>query len=176
MRDIHFGRYLGNRGLFGFSHAYRGLGDDGPLVTKTCRPIEVGAKYAWVAVLLAITVCACTRTVPKKIEDNIYPADYKSEILDQLHGQLYDPTNIRDAYIAEPAVKTYLTTPRYIACIRFNAKDRSAQYAGSKDMAAFFFAGKITQIVDASHELCGNAPYQPFPELQKLCREITCKS
>ena len=65
---------------------------------------------------------------------------------------------------------------RYVACLRYNAKDEFGKYAGSKDKVAFFYAGQITQLVDASRELCGNAAYQPFPELQALCRSLDCKS
>jgi hypothetical protein len=119
------------------------------------------------AAVLAVTVCACARDRAKKPEENIYPADYKVQIVAQVRGQLDDPKDIRDALVAEPVLKASLVTPRYIACVRFNAKDRSGAYKGSKDMAAYFYEGKITQVVDASLELCGNAAFQPFPELQR---------
>jgi len=119
------------------------------------------------AAALAVTVCACTRDLVKKPEENIYPADYKAQIVAQMRLQLDDPRDIRDAYIAEPVLKISQVTPRYIACVRFNAKDRSGSYKGIKDMAAYFYEGKITQVVDASLELCGNAAFQPFPELQR---------
>ena len=65
-------------------------------------------------------------------------------------------------------------TTRYIACIRFNGKNKDGQYTGSKDMAAYFVTTRLTQIVNADREMCGNAAYQPFPELQKLCRTAVC--
>ena len=142
----------------------------------TCAPPGPSVRSTGLAALVSIAVGACSLNESKPVEENRYPDDYKTQILDLLRRQLDDPTNIRDAYVADPSMKAYQFSPRYVACIRFNARNSTGQYAGTKDMAAFFVAGEITQIVDANRELCGNAPYQPFPELQKLCGEKTCKS
>jgi hypothetical protein len=128
--------------------------------------IKAGTKCGMVA-LVAITVGGCANNQVKPVDENIYPADYRTQIVDRLRLLLDNPNNILDAYVAEPVLKTPQGTPRYIACVRFNAKDRSGNYRGSKDMAAYFFAGKINQVVDASAELCGGAFFQPFPELQR---------
>ena len=124
--------------------------------------VEAGARARCVmAALLAITTCSCAHQRAKKPEENIYPADYKAQIVAQVRRQLGDVRDIRDAYVAEPVLKTSSTTvtPRYIACVRFK---------GSKLMAAYFYEGQITQVVvDASPELCDNAVFQPFPELQR---------
>jgi hypothetical protein len=129
---------------------------------------------------LAIALGACDTYVAKyiepKIEENILPRDYKPAILTQLRTMVDDPTNIRDAYISEPTLKATAGATRYIVCMRFNAKDRNGQYAGNREVAAYYFAGSLTQIVDASRELCGGVNYQPFPELQRLCRTLTCPS
>ena len=119
------------------------------------------------AALLALAVCGCANNVPKLVEENIYPADYRTQIVDRLRLQLESPSNIMDAYVAEPILKTPQGTPRYIACVRFNAKDRNGNYNGPRNMAAYFLSGKLTQIVDANAELCANAAFQPFPELQR---------
>ena len=72
-------------------------------------------------------------------------------------------------------MKTSLGTTRYIACLRYNAKNNDGQYTGSRDMAAYFVTTRLSQIVPADRELCGNAAYQPFPELQNLCPTKDCK-
>jgi hypothetical protein len=131
-----------------------------------CRTIEAGAKCGMTA-LITMMVCACAKDPPKPIEDNIFPADYRAQIVALLRRQVDNPNNILDAYVAEPVLKTSQGTSRYIVCVRFNAKDRGGNYRGSKDVAAYFYAGKINQIADASAELCGNAVFQPFPELQR---------
>jgi hypothetical protein len=85
------------------------------------------------------------------------------------------PTGIRDAFIAEPALKPVEgNTNRYVACVRFTPKDENGQYSGSKELAGIYHAGQLMHLISATPELCRGAPYQPFPELQKLCREIRC--
>jgi hypothetical protein len=144
----------------------------------------MGAKHGWraalpaalVAALLAVALCACASTAERKPEENIVPTDYKPDLLRQLRLLVIDPAGIRDAYIAEPALRPYGSASRYVVCIRYNAKDNDGRYEGNKEKAAFYYAGRMTQIVDATREMCGSAAYQPFPELEKLCRELVCKS
>lgn len=117
--------------------------------------------------LLAITLCACSSFGEKKVEENLYPADYKTRIGERLNLQVADPRSIRDAYIAEPALKPRGAVTRYLVCIKFDAKDERGQYQGNKEFAAVFYAGQITQIIDATSEMCENVLYRPFPELEK---------
>jgi hypothetical protein len=119
------------------------------------------------AALLAITLGACAAQ-DAKIEENIFPTDYKPKIVERLALQVADRKSIRDAFIAEPVLKPRGTFTRYIVCIRFDAKDGQGQYQGNKEFAAFYYAGQLTQIVDASREMCDGALYRPFPELEKF--------
>ncbi|MFZ3359874.1 MAG: hypothetical protein WA177_14030 [Xanthobacteraceae bacterium] len=97
-----------------------------------------------------------------------YPANYKADILGAMHVYLNDPTGIRDAAIAAPALKEVGGETRYIACVKFNPKRNDTDYAGMKELAALFLAGRFDHFIDASKEQCGGAAYAPFPELQKL--------
>ena len=116
-------------------------------------------------VLLAIAVCACAKQdKPKPVEENLAPADYRTQVADVMRSQ-FAGRNVKDAYIAEPALKTFLPTPRYVACVRLNAME-GGTYKGSKLYAAYFYAGKITQVADATVEQCDKAAFLPFPELQ----------
>jgi hypothetical protein len=118
------------------------------------------------AALTALAVCACAKgEKPKPIEENIAPADFRIQVADHVRRQLA-PRNVKDAYIAEPMLKTFLPTPRYVACVRFNSADSSGAYKGNKFYAAYFYAGKVTQVVDATVEQCDKAAYMPFAELQ----------
>ena len=111
-------------------------------------------------------------------EINSPPTDYKREIVAAMHAYLADPTGIRDAEIATPAIKTVGNLQRYVVCVRFNAKKRGDQYAGVKEIAAVFMVGRFDRFVekpqehsaDKAHEQCAGATYAPFPELQKLTR------
>ena len=116
------------------------------------------------AALFALSLCACAHEKPKPVEENIYPADYRIQVADQMRRQV-GPGNVRDAFIAEPVLKTSLPTPRFVACVRFSNMDGSGASKGNKLYAAYFYSGKITQVVDATVEQCDKADFLPFPEL-----------
>jgi hypothetical protein len=117
-------------------------------------------------VVLALAICGCAKQEkPKPIEANVPPADFRTQVADQVRRQLA-PKNVKDAYIAEPVLKTFLPTPRYVVCVRFNSTDDSGANKGNKFYAAYFYAGKITQVVDATVEQCDKVAFLPFPELQ----------
>jgi len=99
-----------------------------------------------------------------------YPAKYKADILSAMHAYLNDPTGVRDAFIAEPALKStgVGSSTRYIVCLKFNAKKNASEYAGTKEIAASFLAGRFDQFIEIPKELCAGAAYTPFPELQNL--------
>jgi len=99
---------------------------------------------------------------------NAYPANYKADILAGMHAYLNDPTGIRDAAISEPALKQVGNSTRYVACVKFNPKKNAAEYAGVREVAAVFLAGRFDDFVDAPKEQCAGATYTTFPELQKL--------
>jgi hypothetical protein len=122
-------------------------------------------------VAAALVLCACSSFTPDKekpVEENLYPKNYKAAILDRLRLQLPDSKGIHSAFLAEPVLKPRDAITRYIACIRFDAKDDRGKYQGNKEYAAFFYGGEVTQIVEATRELCDKAAYQPFPELERL--------
>jgi hypothetical protein len=127
---------------------------------------ELGAGVA-----AALALGACSSFIPDKekpVEENLYPKTYKAAILDRLRSQLPDPKGVRAAFLAEPVLKPRDAITRYIACIRFDAKDERGKYQGNKEYAAFFYGGEITQIVEAPREVCDKSAYQPFPELERL--------
>jgi hypothetical protein len=125
---------------------------------------------------------------------NVLPANYKSDILGAMHAYLNDPTGIRDAGIAEPALKSVSNATRYVVCLRFNAKKHGKDYAGAKEVAAVFVAGRFDRFEtsrepprgsshepppeaslqapwrEPPHDPCAGATYAPFPELEKLSR------
>jgi hypothetical protein len=100
---------------------------------------------------------------------NVYPANYKSDLLGAMHAYLNNPTGIRDAAVSQPAIKTLAGTTRYTACLKFNAKKKGGNdYAGVKEIVAVFLAGRFDQFVENSKDICAGATYEPYPELQKL--------
>ena len=123
---------------------------------------------------LSLILVACAHNGPSadaaNSELNSPPTDYKREIVGAMHAYLNDPTGIRDAEIAEPALKTIGNATRYVVCVRLNAKKRGGGYAGVKDMAAVFMVGRFDHFAEKAQEPCAGAGYAPFPELQKLSR------
>ena len=129
--------------------------------------------------LLAVVLAGCAAGdylgKPKEPDPNIFPSDYKKEILDTMTTTLEDPTNVRGAYISDPALVPVGKDQRYAVCIRSNSRNSARQYKGSMDKIAFFFGGHLNQLVDASPEQCGKVAYKPFPELEKLCLATKCE-
>ena len=123
--------------------------------------------------ILAVALAGCSsfgRQAEPAIDPNLYPADYKANLLKFLQTYLSDPRDVREAFLAEPTLRPVGSDTRYVLCLRYNAKDFNGRYQGSTEKTAVYFAGKMTQFVDARPEWCGGAAYQPFPELQALQR------
>ncbi len=106
---------------------------------------------------------------------NVLPVNYRPDILAAMHAYLNDPTGVREAGISEPALKVIGGNVRYIVCLRFNARKARNEYAGVKEVAAVFVAGRFDRFAEkprdqTTFEACADATYAPFPELQKLSR------
>jgi hypothetical protein len=122
---------------------------------------------------LALAGCSSTGKAPEE-NPNVFPSDYKDEILNTMTNLLDDPTNVRDAYISEPVLSRVGKDQRYTICVRSDSRDANKQYQGRIDRIGIFYAGRLNQFVDATKEQCGNAAYKPFPELEKLCQARKC--
>jgi hypothetical protein len=111
---------------------------------------------------------------------NVYPDHYKADLAAAMRSYAVDPTNIRDAYVTDPAIRKIGELSRYAACLRFNAKNSDGRYTGSRDLMAIFVAGRFDQFVDPVNqpaslaaemrEACKEAEYRRFPELEALKR------
>ena len=137
----------------------------------------MGRRIASSCLLSAVVlgVAACSSSSSKAPEDpNTFPANYKDEILLTMTNSLEDPTNVRDAYITEPILRRAGNDERYTVCVRSDSRNENKHYTGSKDRIAYFYAGHLNQLVEATKEQCANAPYKPFPELEKLCQAKKC--
>jgi hypothetical protein len=147
-------------------------------------PKATGRGLTGVMLVLALVLGGCAHgsgfgdATPANDPDiNVLPANYKPEIVAAMHAYLSDPTGIRDAGIAEPALKTVGGNLRYVVCLRFNAKKRGAEYAGTKELSAVFVAGRFDRFAEIpkgehadERDRCAGAAYASFPELEKLSR------
>ena len=124
---------------------------------------------------LAVGLIGCSGSSKQPEENpNSFPTNYKNEILLTMTNTLEDPTNIRGAFVSEPALSAVGKDQRYVVCVRSDSRNVNKHYTGSKDRIGYFYAGHLTQLVEATKEQCGNAAYKPFPELEKLCQAKKC--
>jgi hypothetical protein len=147
-------------------------------------PKATGRGLTGVMLVLALVLGGCAHgsgfgdATPANDPDiNVLPANYKPEIVAAMHAYLSDPTGIRDAGIAEPALKTVGGNLRYVVCLRLNAKKRGTEYAGTKELSAVFVAGRFDRFAEIpkgehadERDRCAGAAYASFPELEKLSR------
>ena len=131
----------------------------------------------WLILALPLMVAGCgsdwtrDRDYSAQIH-NVYPQNYRPEIVALMRTYLNDPTGVRDAFVSVPAQRNLDGANRYASCVRYNAKKSGGQYAGSKDSLVLFRGGRLDRIQDneIAREQCRAAAYEPFPELQQLSR------
>jgi len=131
------------------------------------------------SVAVALGGCA-TETGPSASElkarwdaENVYPQGYRQDLLAFLRTYLNDPSQVRSASVSQPQLKYIGPGDRYIACVRYNARNSDGKYVGSKDGAAIYVAGKLDRFLDTPkdvRELCKEVAFAPFPELERLSR------
>ena|ERR1700759_3349090 len=103
--------------------------------------------------------------------NTVVPTNYRADILAFMHTYLNDPVGVRDAFLAEPELRTLENFERYTVCLRYTArKSGGGGYAPSKDSLVLFREGRLDRVVDNAKEQCKDANYQPFPELERMSR------
>lgn len=112
------------------------------------------------------------QTPEKPVRRDVFPKDFKAQILRTIPSVVADQRGIREAYYSEPALDPSVNT--MASCVRFNARDASGQYAGVKEYAAYYYDGQLNQFVATTGDQCKTANYQPFPELERLCPAGKC--
>ncbi|CAN5419145.1 hypothetical protein BH11PSE4_BH11PSE4_09460 [soil metagenome] len=99
-----------------------------------------------------------------------FPQNYRTELLAFFRTYINDPVGIRDASLAEPVQRTVGGRLRYVACVRYTAKDSSGQYRAPQERAVTFVDGRLDHVVDNAADICAGATYLPFPEMQAMKR------
>jgi hypothetical protein len=124
--------------------------------------------------LLVLALADCSRREEPKIDANLFPTDYKAEIVKFMPKIVDDPQGIRNAAITDPAPMDESAGGRYFVCVRFTPKRSATEYGNPEERIAIFFGGKLNQFIAAPREKCGNAAYRPFPELERICVTDKC--
>ncbi len=109
----------------------------------------------------------------KPVEPNIFPADFKQQILATVPTVVEDSTGYRDAFYSDPLIDPKSTVTVYSSCVRFDPRVGN-QYLGTKEYILYYYGGHLSQFVPATPDQCRFATYKPFPELEKLCLGKKC--
>ena len=83
-------------------------------MTRVCKHSQWrGVALAVLALILvtALANCAGHGRPHDDARANVYPENYKSDLLGFLHSYINDPTKIRDAAISEPALRPVAPAP-----------------------------------------------------------------
>jgi hypothetical protein len=130
----------------------------------------MGRRAACLCLLSALAMAACSSD-SKPENPNVFPKDYKMEIIDTLKKLFAsnDTARVSGALISDPALRPVGKDQLYTACVRYTAHGTSPGEIGHAMRVAYFYGGHLNQLVEASQEQCGSAAYKPFPELNKYC-------
>jgi hypothetical protein len=111
---------------------------------------------------------------PAKIEANVFPAEYKKQIIESLKKDRL--IGAREASITDPTLRQLDNSERYAVCVRYNPRmSDSPGYIGVTERLVYFYQGHMTQFLQAKPEQCSWAAYKPFPELEKACVAAGCE-
>jgi len=143
----------------------------------------IGMRPLLIALALALGGCSSQWMYDQERGERAattYPPNYKAEILAYMRTYLNDPTNVRDAFVSEPALRHIDGRSRYSVCVRYSARNAGGRYAGSRDNLVTFRDGRFDHLIDSrldrnvgpdpAREQCKDAAYQRFPELEQISR------
>jgi hypothetical protein len=122
----------------------------------------------------AILLAACSTPEPPKVEPNLYPTDFKGEIVRAFQLPQDTPSVVRNALISDPAINPADPASHYSVCVRFSTGNAVGRLTPNKDRIGYFYGGRLNQFVEATPEQCSKAFYKPFPELEKVCAGKGC--
>ncbi len=116
---------------------------------------------------------------------NVYPGNYRTDLVAAMHTYVSNPASIRDAWVAEPVITQIGELKRYAACVRFNALNSGGRHTDSRVVLALFSAGRFDQFIEAAASTdpasqerlsalvkgrCDAAEYKRFPEAEAMKR------
>jgi hypothetical protein len=124
---------------------------------------------------IALGACSSSSGAGPVANPNVFPAQYRNEIITTLISSLDDPTGIRDASISDPVLRPAGRDQRYVVCMRFDSRDVQRRYTGMTERIAYFYAGHLNQLVKTTApDQCAGVVYKPWPELEKYCLAKSC--
>ena len=153
------------------------------------------ARAALLLAGLCLAACSTPDLGPTQPElrarwdaQNVVPQNYKADLIAYFRTYLNNPRGVRGAAVSAPVLREVGLGQRYVVCVRFDARDSRGKYMGPKEAAAVFVSGKLDRFAElraerpetreaeaaaadgprAPRELCKDASFAPFPELEAL--------
>jgi hypothetical protein len=125
---------------------------------------------------LAIALAACSSDGERE-NPNLFPTDYKREIIDTLKKLFArnDTIRVSGAFVSDPVMRPVGNAQRYTACVRYTAHGVSPGEIGNALRLGYFYGGHLTQLIEVTPDECANAVYKPLPELDKFCVGRGCR-
>jgi len=129
--------------------------------------------------LLPVMLSACaavddskpiTFTDDRGVSSQPFPKNYRTEVLAFLKTYLNNPVGVRDAVMADPVERVVGGRLRYVACLRFSAREPDGGYREPRERAMLFVDGRLDRIIDNAVEACAGVAYAPFADLEKMTR------
>jgi hypothetical protein len=99
-----------------------------------------------------------------------FPGNYRTELVAFMKTYLNNPVGVRDAAMAEPAMRDVNGKMRYVSCLRYSARESDGSYREPSERAVLFVNGRLDRMIEKGGELCAGATLAPFPELEKMTR------
>lgn len=131
-----------------------------------------------VALLLPLWLMACASggdggisyTDDRGVSDQPFPNNYRKELLAFFRTYLNDPVGVREAMMAEPVQRTVGGRLRYVSCLRYTPRDSGGTYLPPQQRGVMYVDGRLDRVIENPAEVCADAAYLPFPDMEKLAR------
>ena len=99
-----------------------------------------------------------------------FPNNFRPELLAFMRTYLNNPVGVRDAALGEPVMRDVNGKMRYVACLRYSARESDGSYREPHERAVLFVNGRLDRMIEKSGELCAGVALSPFPDLEKMAR------
>jgi hypothetical protein len=101
---------------------------------------------------------------------NVYPQNYRSEILAYMRNYLNEPGNVRDASVSDPQLRSMGLGNRYVSCVRYSLRNTpGGGNPPGREHIVVFVDGKLDTVREGRSQ-CADAAYVAFPELERVKR------
>lgn len=126
---------------------------------------------------LAMALAGCLGDKNSQPVANVYPKDYKNEIVATLRKDVFtknDTTLVSGAFVSDPVLQTTGNSQLYVTCVRYTAHG-TGNLTGNATRIGYFYGGHLNQLVPVEGDECAKAAYKPFSELDKVCAGTGCR-